>query len=150
MASSGPKQSGSSASRSAAKQMSVLRRHRILDDDVRRVTAHLKAHKRITSNDILSRPRLKKKKGGTPNEEIPWAHAPLAGSWQRADLKSGPNNAAVLYTKENEVWKLLVPEKKVESYLRKALLDPKSGMPLGRDSAYRIVSFKVIASFKVI
>jgi len=126
MASSGPK-------------MSVLRRHRILDDDVRRVTAHLKAHKRITSNDILSRPRLKKKKGGTPNEEIPWAHAPLAGSWQRADLKSGPNNAAVLYTKENEVWKLLVPEKKVESYLRKALLDPKSGMPLGRDSAYHHV-----------
>ena len=56
--------------------MSVLRRHRILDDDVRRVTAHLKAHKRITSNDILSRPRLKKKKGGSANEEIPWAHAP--------------------------------------------------------------------------
>ena len=124
---------------SSSGKMSVLRRHRILDDDVRRVTAHLKAHKRITSNDILSRPRLKKKKGGTPNEEIPWAHAPLAGSWQQADLKSGPNNATVLYTKENEVWKLLVPEKKVESYLRKALLDPQSGMPLGRDSAYHHV-----------
>ena len=44
------------------KKMSLLRRHRILEDDVRRVIAHLTAHKRITANDTISRPRLKKKK----------------------------------------------------------------------------------------
>ena len=119
--------------------MSVLRRHRILEDDVRRVIGHLKAHKKITKNDVLHRPRLKKKKGQGPNEEIPWAHAILAGSWQQAKLKPGPNNAAVLYTKENDVWKLVVPEKQITEYLRKAMLDTDSKMPFGRDSAYHHV-----------
>ena len=68
--------------------MSVLRRHRILADDVRRVIAHLKAHKTITSNDILSRPRLKKKKDAGPTEEIPWARAELAGSESRRTVHS--------------------------------------------------------------
>ena len=119
--------------------MSVLRRHRILADDVRRVIAHLRAHGKITSNDIISRPRLKKKKDAGPNEEIPWAHAELAGSWQRQDLKPGKNNAAVLYTKENGTWKLVVPEAGIEAWCRNAMLDPKSKMPLGRDSAYHHV-----------
>ena len=83
--------------------MSLLRRHRILADDVRRVIAHLKAHGKVTANDVINRPRLKKKKGAGPNEEVPWAHAPLAGSWQRSELKPGPNNSAVLYAKENDV-----------------------------------------------
>ena len=120
-------------------QMSVLRRHRILADDVRRVIAHLKTHKKITPDDILSRPRLKKKKGQGPNEEIPWAHAELAGSWQRKDVSAGPNNESVLYSKEHGVWKLVVPEEGVEKFLRKAMLDPSSAMPLGRDSAYHHV-----------
>ena len=119
--------------------MSVLRRHRILEDDVRRVIGHLKAHKKVTANDVLHRPRLKKKKGEGPNEEIPWAHAILAGSWQQAKLKPGPNNADVLYTKENDVWKLVVPEKQITEYLRKAMLDTDSKMPFGRDSAYHHV-----------
>jgi hypothetical protein len=120
--------------------MSLLRRHRILEDDVRRVIAHLKAHKTITKNDVLHRPRLKKKKKGEgPNEEIPWAHGTLAGSWQQAKLKPGPSNADVLYTKENDVWKLVVPEKQITEYLRKAMLDTDSKMPFGRDSAYHHV-----------
>ena len=119
--------------------MSLLRRHRILADDVRRVIGHLKAHDKITSNDVISRPRLKKKKDAGPNEEIPWAHAELAGSWQRKDLKPGPSGAAVLYAKEYDVWKLVVPEEAVEKFLRKSVLDPKSKMPLGRDSAYHHV-----------
>ena len=120
-------------------KMSVLRRHRILSDDVRRVIAHLKAHKKITKDDILNRPRLKKKKGEGPNEEIPWAHAEIVGSWQQKDLKPGPNNSAVLYCKEHGVWKRVVPEDEIEKYLRKSMLDPASTMPLGRDSAYHHV-----------
>ena len=121
-------------------RMSVLRRHRILEDDVRRVIAHLKAHKKITKDDILNRPRLKKKKKGEgPNEEIPWAHAEIAGSWQQKDLKPGPNNTAVLYCKEHGIWKRIVPEDEIEKYLRKSMLDPASTMPLGRDSAYHHV-----------
>ena len=122
--------------------MSVLRRHRILADDVRRVIGHLKAHKKITENDILSRPRLKKKKnlkGASPEEPIPWSHAELAGSWQQKDLKPGPANSNVLYAKEGDVWKLVVPEEDVEKFLRHSLTDPKSKMPLGRDSAYHHV-----------
>ena len=119
--------------------MSLLRRHRILEDDVRRVIGHLKAHKKVTANDVLHRPRLKKKKGEGPNEEIPWAHGTLAGSWQQAKLKPGPSNADVLYTKENDVWKLVVPEQQITEYLRKAMLDTDSKMPFGRDSAYHHV-----------
>ena len=121
------------------KKMSLLRRHRILEDDVRRVIAHLTAHKRITTSDVVSRPRLKKKKDAGPTEEIPWAHAPLSGSWQQPSLKPGPKNSKVLYAKENGEWKLVVPEEQVDKFLRKAMLDPKSGMPLGRDSAYHHV-----------
>ena len=113
-------------------KMSVLRRHRIVQDDVRRVIAHLTAHKKITANDTITRPRLKKKKDAGPNEEIPWSHAELSGSWQSPDLKPGLNNAKVLYAKENDAWKLVVPEHDVEKFLRKQMLDPKSGMPLGR------------------
>ncbi len=118
------------------KKMSLLRRHRILSDDVRRVIAHLKAHKKITANDIINRPRLKKKKGAGPNEEVPWAHEELAGSWQHASLKPGPNGAAVLYAKEHGDWKLVVPEEQIAKYMRRSMLDADSKMPLGRDSAY--------------
>ena len=117
-------------------KMSVLRRHRILSADVRRVIAHLKAHDRVTTNDILSRPRLRKKKGASADEPIPWAHAEIKGSWQDKDLKPGPNNSQVLYTKESDVWKLVVPEEDIDKFLRKQIMDPESKMPLGRDSAY--------------
>jgi hypothetical protein len=104
---------------------------------VRRVISHLKVHKEITANDNLTRPRLKKKKGAPPDEPIPWVRgAELAGSWQRKELKSGPKNKSVLYAKENDVWKLVVPHEEIEPFLRHALLDPESTMPLGRDSAY--------------
>ena len=126
------------------KKMSVLRRHRILQDDVRRMIAHLTAHKKITANDTITRPRLKKKKDAGPNEEIPWSHAELSGSWQSPDLKAGLNNAKVLYAKENGAWKLVVPEETVEKFLRKQMLDPTSGMPLGRDSAYHHIQKETI------
>ena len=140
-----PKLSGSFASKKAVKQVasgkfSVLRRHKINGDDVRRVLSHLKVHETITANDNLSRPRLRKKKGAPPDEPIPWVRgAELAGSWQRSDLKSGPNNKSVLYAKEGTVWKLVVPHEQIETFLRQALLDPGSTMPLGRDSAYHHV-----------
>ena len=116
--------------------MSLLRRHRILQDDVRRVLAHLKAHKKITSNDVISRPRVK---GG--HERVPWAlpQVPLAASWEKKELKPGPNNVALLYTEERQTWKQVVPEEQVEKWCRNALMDPKSKMPLGRDSAYHHV-----------
>jgi hypothetical protein len=117
-------------------KMSVLRRHRILSSDVRRVLGHLKAHDKITSNDILSRPRLRKKRGASAEEPIPWAHAELKGNWQEKGLKPGPNNAQVLYAREYGLWKLVVPEEDVEKYLRKQIMDPESKMPMGRDSAY--------------
>ena len=104
---------------------------------MRRVLSHLKVHDKITADDKLTRPRLKKKKGVPPTEPIPWVHGTeLAGSWQRKDLKSGPKNKSVLYAKEADVWKLVVPHEEIETFLRQSLLDPESTMPLGRDSAY--------------
>ena len=121
-------------------KFSVLRRHLINEGDVRRVLSHLKVHDTITANDNLTRPRLKKKKGAPPEEPIPWVHgSELAGSWQRKDLKSGPKNKSVLYAKEAGAWKLVVPVQEIETFLRHALLDPESTMPLGRDSAYHHV-----------
>jgi hypothetical protein len=126
-------------------QLSVLRRHRLNEADVRRVLSHLKVNDTITANDVLSRPRLKKKKGAPPEEPIPWAQgAELAGSWQRKDLKAGPKNKSVLYAKENDVWKLVVPHEQIETFLRHAILDPESTMPLARDSAYHHVQKGVV------
>lgn len=117
--------------------MSVLRRHRILSADVRRVIGHLKAHDKVVPNDVISRPRLKKKRGASADEPIPWAKpGEVKGSWQEKDLKPGPNNTQVLYAQENDTWKLVVPEEDIETFLRKQMLDPQSKMPLGRDSAY--------------
>jgi len=50
----------------------------------------------------------------------------------------------VLYAKEGDVWKLVVPHEEIEPYLRQSLLDPESTMPLGRDSAYHHVQKSVI------
>ena len=126
--------------RRAPSKFSVLRRHTINEGDVRRVLSHLKVHGEITPNDNLTRPRLKKKKGAPPEEPIPWVRgAELAGSWQRKDLKPGAKNKSVLYAKENDVWKLVVPVQQIETFLRQSMLDPESTMPLGRDSAYHHV-----------
>ena len=119
---------------------SVLRRHRINEDDVRRVLSHLKVNDKITANDILTRPRDKHRKGMPKTEPIPWvAGAELAGSWQRASLKAGPKNKSVLYAKEDDTWKLVVPHEEIETFLRQSMLDPESTMPLSRDSAYHHV-----------
>ena len=127
-------------------KFSVLRRHRINEGDVRRVLSHLKVHGAITADDKLTRPRLKKKKGVPATEPIPWAKpgVELAGSWQRKDLKPGAKNKSVLYAEENSAWKLVVPHEEIETYLRRSLLDPKSTMPLGRDSAYYHVQKETI------
>ena len=101
--------------------MSLLRRHRILEADVRRVIAHLKAHGSVKKTDTISRPSTSTKK-----TDIPWVHEELAGSWQRPELKAGPSNRAELYAKEGDTWKLVVPQERIETYLRSALLDPKS------------------------
>ena len=125
--------------------MSVLRRHRILAEDVRRVIGHLKVHKKVQPNDLIKRPRLKKKRGAPPEEEVPWVRGTeLAGSWQQKDLKPGPNNKNVLYTTENGTWKMVVPEEDIETFLRRSMLDPKSTMPLSRDSAYHHVQKETV------
>lgn len=123
---------------------SVLRRHRINESDVSRVLAHLKLHKRVGPNDVLSRPRVKKKKGAPRDEPIPWVRgAELAGSWQHG-LAPGPKNKTVLYAKEADVWKLVVPVQEIETHLRQQMLDPKSTMPLGRDSAYHHIQKSIV------
>ena len=115
-----------------------LRRHKINEDDVRRVIGHLRAHNQITPNDIITRPRPNRKRGQPHTEPIPWINVmPLAGNWQQAGLKAGANNTNVLYAKENDIWKRVVPVESTDKYLRDMyLLNPKSTMPLGRDSAY--------------
>jgi hypothetical protein len=59
-------------------------------------------------------------------------------------LKSGPKNKSVLYAKEGDVWKLVVPHEEIETFVRHAMLDPESTMPLGRDSAYHHLQKGVI------
>mgnify|MGYP002809216851 CR=1 FL=1 len=45
----------------ASGKFSVLRRHKINEGDVRRVLSNLTVHNKITANDHLTRPRLRKK-----------------------------------------------------------------------------------------
>ena len=124
---------------------SVLRRHRLNEEDVRRVLSHLKVNKTITANDNLTRPRGKRKKDQPATELIPWVRgAELLGSWQRKELKAGLNNKSVLYAKEDDIWKLVVAHEEIETYLRQSMLDPASTMPLGRDSAYHHVQRETV------
>ena len=120
--------------------IAAIRRHKITEADVHRVITHLKLHNKITKNDRITRPLKKKKKGPQGpihDEEIPWAQStPLMGSWQSKDLKSGPKGKVLLYAKENDVWKQVVPEEEIETYMRAQLLDPESRMPLSRDNAH--------------
>ena len=117
--------------------VSTIRHHKIVDADVHRVVMHLKLHGKITKNDRITRPVKKNKKGGPTSEEIPWVHsAALMGSWQGKDLKAGPKGKAVLYAKEKEAWKRIVPAEEVEKYVRAEMLNPESRMPLSRDNAY--------------
>jgi hypothetical protein len=45
----------------------------------------------------------------------------------------------VLQAREGGTWKEIVPEEKVQDYMRREILDPKSKMPLSRDSAYHAI-----------
>jgi hypothetical protein len=114
-----------------------IRRFRIVAKDVDRVIKHIKLHGKVTKNDRITRPLKKKKRDGTLDEEIPWSQsAPLMGSWQQKDLKSGPKGKLVLYAKENGDWKRIVPEEEIQEYVRAEMLSPESRMPLSRDNAH--------------
>ena len=92
-----------------------IRRFRIVAKDVDRVIKHIKLLGKVTNNDRITRPLKKKKRDGTLDEEIPWSQsAPLMGSWQQKDLKSGPNGKLVLYAKETGDWKRIVPEEEIQ------------------------------------
>ena len=114
-----------------------IRRYRIVAKDVDRVLKHLKLHGKITKNDRITRPLKKKKRDGTLDEEIPWSQsAPLMASFQSKDLKAGPKGKMVLYAKEGDDWKRVVPEEEIQEYVRAEMLSPESRMPLSRDNAH--------------
>ena len=93
-----------------------IRRYRIVAADVDRVVKHLKLHDKVTKDDQITRPLKKKKRDGSIAEEIPWVQsAPLMGSWQSKDLKAGPKGTLVLYAKEGDTWKRVVPEEETWS-----------------------------------
>jgi len=125
--------------------VSAIRRHKIVEADVHRVITHLRLHKKITKNDRISRPLKKKKKDGSTDEEIPWSQAAvLMGSWQSKDLKSGPKGKAVLYAKENDTWKRVVPSEEIDAYVRAEMLSSESLMPLSRDNAYHYLQQRTV------
>ena len=124
--------------------VSAIRHHKIVEADVNRVIMHLKLHGKITKNDRITRP-TKKKKDGSTSEEIPWIHSTaLMGSWQSKELKAGPKGKAVLYAKEKEAWKRVVPAEEVEKYVRAEMLNPESRMPLSRDNAYHYLQKRTV------
>ena len=117
-----------------------FRRFKYAAADVDRVIKHLKLHKKVTADDLITRPLKKPRRIGKKvhhNEPIPWALAgALKGSWQEASLKPGPKGKLRLYGLEDGDWKHIVPAEEVQEYMRHALLNPESRMPLSRDSAH--------------
>ena len=125
--------------------VSAIRRHKIVEADVHRVITHLRLHGKITKNDRITRPVKKKKKDGSTSEEIKWSQATaLMGSWQSKDLKAGPKGKMVLYAKEADTWKRVVPAEEVEKYVRAEMLNSESRMPLSRDNAYHYLQKRTI------
>lgn len=125
-----------------------FRKYKIHEDDVERVVKHLKLHKKITANDVVTRPLPKPRRKGKEkvyNEPIPWVKAGLLmGSWQHKDLKSGPSGKLVLYGKEDDIWKLIVPLEQVEQFMRSEFLSADSRMGFSRDNAYYHLSKKTL------
>ena len=108
-----------------------MRRFKIFAADVTRVIKHLKIHKKIDPDDVVTRPGPK-----NTAQPIPWVHAlPLRASWH-ADLGHGPKGKIRLYAKEHAKWKQIVPREEISDFLRNEILNPKSEMPLSRDSAH--------------
>ena len=82
-----------------------FRRFKYAAADVDRVIKHLKLHKKVTADDIITRPLKKPRRIGKKvhhDEPIPWALAgALKGSWQEASLKPGPKGKLRLYGLED-------------------------------------------------
>ena len=126
--------------------MSILRRNRILGDDVRRVIAHLKAHKKITAATSFPAQRWKKEKV-------------LVKRFRgRMQSSLGPGRVTNLhrrttrtwtYAKEHGKWKLVVvPENEVgnklltrRSYCEMDLIEGK-----GIDNAYSYTAIGTLCS----
>ena len=49
-----------------------------------------------------------------------------------------------IFVKRNEIWKEIVPENRVDEYLRNAMLAPGSDVPLARDSGYHVVQQRTV------
>ena len=49
-----------------------------------------------------------------------------------------------IFVKRNETWKEIVPENRVDEYLRNAMLAPGSDVPLARDSGYHVVQQRTV------
>ena len=120
--------------------LTLFRKYQYTEQDVDRVLKHLKLHKKITANDVITRPLAKpRKRGGEMvyDEPIPWVRPNLLkASFQDASLKSGAKGKHLLYGLEDGVWKRIVPAEQVTEYMRNELLSPESRMPLGRDAAH--------------
>ena len=95
-----------------------FRRFKYAAADVDRVIKHLKLHKKVTADDIITRPLKKPRRIGKKvhhDEPIPWALAgALKGSWQEASLKPGPKGKLRLYGLEDGDWKHIVPAEEVQ------------------------------------
>ena len=125
-----------------------FRKYKIVAADVDRVIKHLKLHGKIGANDIILRPLAKPRKRGKQvlhDEPIPWVQPKaLMGSWQQKDLANGPAGKLLLYGREDDVWKRIVPVEDVDAYMRHEFLSPDSRMPLSRDSAHHYLLKRTI------
>ena len=120
--------------------LTLFRKYKYTEDDIDRVLKHLKLHKKITVNDVITRPLKKpRRRAGEMiyDEPIPWVRPNLLkASFQDKDLKGGKNGKHLLYGLEDGVWKRIVPDSEVTEYMRNEILSSDSSMPLSRDAAH--------------
>ena len=128
--------------------LTLFRKYKYTEDDIDRVLKHLKLHKKITVNDVITRPLKKpRKRAGEMiyDEPIPWVRPNLLkASFQDKDLKGGKNGKHLLYGLEDGVWKRIVPDSEVTEYMRNEILSSDSSMPLSRDGSYYVLAKSTI------
>ena len=100
----------------------LLRQFKIDARDVGKVITAVKAHGKdgtwqSTGNDL---------------PKVPWA--------QKQKFKIGHSDKLQLFAEDRGTFKRVVPESEKQEYMRQAILNPASKVPLARDSGYNAIA----------
>ena len=102
-----------------------MRRNKFVEKDYEKALKYLKEHKT----------------GNVPQDVFPTIKWLRHGPFEVRRLAHGRE---AIFVKEDDTWKEVVAEHRVDDYLRNAMLTPEGDVPLARDSGYHLVQQRTV------